>query len=166
MTQYKRCTLCLQNKPLEAFHTDLSKKDGKTERCSTCRNILSNAYRIDKKAGTWTSKKKPKLTEQQLKANRNAYSRSINHILVFKNSIQRAKAFGAFVGTFTKREIKKLYSSPCFYCNSFYRISIDHVIPLAKGGTHTIGNLVSCCGPCNASKKNNFITVWKKVSGL
>lgn len=29
---------------------------------------------------------------------------------------------------------------------------VDHVIPLAHGGTNDLANLVLCCGPCNVAK--------------
>jgi 5-methylcytosine-specific restriction endonuclease McrA len=59
------------------------------------------------------------------------------------------------------REINRLYSSPCFYCGGLGRIEADHLIPVSKGGRHSIGNLVPACRSCNASKGNRFITEWK-----
>lgn len=60
------------------------------------------------------------------------------------------------------KEIKRLYQSPCFYCGGLDRIEADHLIPVSKGGRHSIGNLVAACRWCNASKGNRFITEWKQ----
>ena len=60
------------------------------------------------------------------------------------------------------REIKKIYSSPCFYCGKKDRIEADHIIPVSKGGRHSIGNLVSACRWCNASKGNRLLSDWKR----
>src|SRR5258708_32692418 len=40
----------------------------------------------------------------------------------------------------------------CSYCGSTYDLTIDHIIPVAKGGTSTIENLRTLCGRCNMSK--------------
>lgn len=40
----------------------------------------------------------------------------------------------------------------CVYCGA-KADSVDHVIPLSKGGTHNIDNLVPCCMSCNRKKK-------------
>lgn len=43
----------------------------------------------------------------------------------------------------------------CVYCAApleFDGATIDHVFPLAKGGTHALGNLVAACPRCNRLK--------------
>jgi 5-methylcytosine-specific restriction endonuclease McrA len=60
------------------------------------------------------------------------------------------------------KEIKKIYSSPCFYCQGRQRIEADHLIPVSKGGRHSIGNLVPACRWCNASKGNRLLSEWKR----
>ena len=43
----------------------------------------------------------------------------------------------------------------CVYCGArleFDVATIDHVLPLAKGGLHAPGNLVVACAPCNRMK--------------
>lgn len=61
----------------------------------------------------------------------------------------------------------------CFYCgvlmmrnaneNHPRRFTIDHLIPLSKGGTSKRKNLVACCKGCNREKGNK--TVREFVSG-
>jgi len=43
----------------------------------------------------------------------------------------------------------------CYYCKRRFRgtIHIDHVIPLSKGGRHTVANLCASCPPCNLEKQ-------------
>lgn len=38
--------------------------------------------------------------------------------------------------------------------------SFDHVVPLARGGAHSIANLVVCCLPCNVRKRDMAIDDW------
>jgi 5-methylcytosine-specific restriction endonuclease McrA len=60
------------------------------------------------------------------------------------------------------KEIKRLYASACFYCQGQQRIEADHLIPVSKGGRHSIGNLVPACRWCNASKGNRLLSEWKR----
>jgi len=60
------------------------------------------------------------------------------------------------------KELIKIYQSECTYCFSKNDIEADHVIPIARGGQHSIGNLVPACRKCNASKGAKTITEWKK----
>lgn len=43
------------------------------------------------------------------------------------------------------------YGGRCFYCGG-EGTSMDHRIPLARGGCHLPANLVPCCGLCNSRK--------------
>jgi 5-methylcytosine-specific restriction endonuclease McrA len=63
----------------------------------------------------------------------------------------------------TEKEYKKLYLQPCVYCGSKKRITMDHVIPISRGGTHGIGNLVPACLSCNSSKRDKTIMEWRKL---
>jgi len=66
---------------------------------------------------------------------------------------------GIFV--INKKEIRKLLQSPCFYCQSPKSGTIDHVMPLSKGGRHSIGNLLPACMPCNQSKRASLLIEWR-----
>lgn len=44
----------------------------------------------------------------------------------------------------------------CHYCQKKFRpeeLTMDHVVPVARGGTSTRGNVVPACSACNATKK-------------
>ncbi len=46
-----------------------------------------------------------------------------------------------------------LYGHRCAYCRKGeVKLTIDHVLPLSKGGTHTPDNVVPACGSCNSAK--------------
>jgi 5-methylcytosine-specific restriction endonuclease McrA len=80
------------------------------------------------------------------------------------SSERRSRTRLASVFVISDREIAQLLRQPCFYCGGLGG-TLDHIIPLSKGGLHGIGNLVGACERCNKSKSNKFITEWKKVRG-
>lgn len=52
-------------------------------------------------------------------------------------------------------EIKAAYGNRCVYCGRKMRkLSQDHIIPLSKGGDHTVSNIVPACLTCNLKKGN------------
>lgn len=47
----------------------------------------------------------------------------------------------------------------CYYCQQTFKpeeLTLDHVVPVARGGRSTRGNLVISCRACNQKKK--FLT--------
>lgn len=55
--------------------------------------------------------------------------------------------------------IKSKAKNKCHYCKKvFEKLTMDHVIPLSKGGNHNQSNIVPACQSCN-SKKGNKIQV-------
>lgn len=61
----------------------------------------------------------------------------------------------------SKKELQRLMKGPCVSCGSMERINIDHIIPIARGGAHSIGNLQPLCKSCNSSKIDKTMTEWK-----
>jgi len=44
----------------------------------------------------------------------------------------------------------------CHYCHEKFNadeITMDHVLPISRGGKSTKGNIVPCCKECNSEKK-------------
>lgn len=50
-------------------------------------------------------------------------------------------------------------SGSCVYCAA-PATTVDHVVPLARGGREHPDNLVPACGPCNFSKSGRLLTEW------
>ena len=47
---------------------------------------------------------------------------------------------------------RELLDGACAYCGSTENLTLDHVVPLSREGSHTIENLVAACRPCNSRK--------------
>lgn len=48
----------------------------------------------------------------------------------------------------------------CCYCGSTDDLTIDHVTPLARGGSNDLANLVVACRICNSSKGARLLEEW------
>lgn len=55
----------------------------------------------------------------------------------------------------------KRQGRPCAYCLNKPATSVDHVIPLALGGTNLEGNLTPACALCNSKKNDSLLIEWK-----
>ncbi|MGL5806094.1 MAG: HNH endonuclease [Xenococcaceae cyanobacterium] len=53
-------------------------------------------------------------------------------------------------------ERNKYQCQSCGRCDRETKLQIDHIIPLAKGGSNDISNLQTLCSHCNQKKKNHF----------
>lgn len=67
-------------------------------------------------------------------------------------------------GSYTRKDWIRLlnrHNGLCAYCKDRKATTADHVIPLAKGGTNFIGNILPACVPCNSSKQDTSLFKWR-----
>lgn len=60
---------------------------------------------------------------------------------------------------------QKTASGLCYYCGqkfAYSELTMDHVLPLARGGRSTRDNLVPCCKECNTLKKSMMPIEWQE----
>lgn len=75
-----------------------------------------------------------------------------------KSHRRRGQIDSGSVTTEEWAEIKAKYGWRCAYCHKCnVELTMDHVVPLSKGGHHCPGNVVPACKPCN-SRKGKKIT--------
>lgn len=56
----------------------------------------------------------------------------------------------------------------CYYCNNIFpakELTMDHIVPISRGGKSTKNNVVPCCKACNTEKKSKLVMEWKPISG-
>ena len=74
---------------------------------------------------------------------------------------ERAKARELRQSTWWKR---RRSSGVCHYCGANVgakALTMDHLIPLVRGGRSNKGNLVPACKDCNSKKKHQLAFEWK-----
>lgn len=71
----------------------------------------------------------------------------------YKNN-RRAREMGA-EGSFTATEwteLKEKHKQMCALCGKKEKLTVDHIVPLSKGGSNYITNIQPLCMPCNSKK--------------
>jgi len=60
---------------------------------------------------------------------------------------------------------RKCSEGKCFYCNISVLpkdLTMDHIIPIIRGGRSTKGNVVPACKECNNKKKHSLPMEWEE----
>lgn len=58
----------------------------------------------------------------------------------------------------------RLAAGRCHYCRESIppsELTMDHVVPIVRGGKSSKSNLVPCCKPCNNEKQNLLPVEWE-----
>lgn len=101
------------------------------------------------------------------KCQRKKRKRSPNQSGKKKSFDERAKKYNVVYEKINANDIYKRDGFKCVSCgckvvkSDTYRpdqATIDHVIPMSKGGSHTIDNIVTMCHTCNSIKRDSLIT--------
>lgn len=185
----KQCSKCKVTQPIEQFSKRSGASDGLKSQCKACDRAhrQANAVAIAEKGREYRlANKDHKLAadcayrEKNREARRDSHRayleanrvkrRAYNHHYRMtqqdrlRGLAQRRRTQQLEQGSFlvTQRELRRLYSSPCLYCGATKNIQADHVIPISRGGRHSIGNLVPACQPCNLSKHARTIMEWRQ----
>ena len=60
---------------------------------------------------------------------------------------------------------QKISVGKCHYCTKQFppkELTMDHILPLARGGQSTKGNIVPACKECNTKKKSMLPLEWEE----
>lgn len=165
----KICSKCGIEKPISEFYHKKTGKYGVCGQCKKCKRIIDDEYiknnpdKVRKYKDKWVANNRGKRLEVSKKY---YYRNRDKHMVLTRN--RRARMQNA-EGKFSHKqweEIKKKYDYRCAICGkkepfNQYRkmLTIDHIIPLSKGGTNYIDNIQPLCFICNSVKKD-------KVQGI
>ena len=75
---------------------------------------------------------------------------------------ERSKARDLSNSQWWKRQLSK---GSCYYCRRSTppkELTMDHIVPVSRGGRSTRGNVVPCCKTCNNAKKQLLPMEWEQ----
>lgn len=134
--------------------------EGKRSYCRKCQSesdkirYLANRYNNIAKSKKW--KKDNPVKRKEYRTN----WKLLNKDKVAKySSSYRKRLINAGNIEFIKSLLKtlKLSKLNCTKCKKLDYLTIDHIIPLSKGGTNEINNIQYLCIKCNCLKSNNYM---------
>lgn len=142
-----KCPRCQEDKPLSSFSRDRTKSSGRCSHCKSCKN---------KAKQEWITPEYKR--EEALKwRQRNPWKYKASNVV--RGWRSRDARLGLSLDTPPFQKIVDLWREQnfiCSYCGvncSLDTISVDHMVPVTKGGDHDLKNLTTCCLACNIIKR-------------
>ena len=163
----KVCTKCRITKSNSSFYKESSGRNGLDPMCIDCWQKLDKIdYRIhigrtrlyDKKhkkeAKLYYQSHKEEYNERYLKWERR--NRDKDRASYFRREAIKRNAPGHFTAEEWKT-LKEKYGNICLRCLKKKKLTVDHIIPLSKGGSNYISNIQPLCTSCNSVKHTQTI---------
>jgi len=153
----KQCKKCKEWKPTTEYNTHPYHWDNLTHKCKKCinketrRRYKKNRDENLKKGREWYRQNREKKLAQNAQWRRDNPESS--HAIWHRYKSRKINSGGDF--TSEQWEQVKGYYCPtgrCLCCNKKRKLTIDHVIPLSRGGGNYISNIQPLCKSCNSTK--------------
>lgn len=153
VTGLKKCSCCEQYKPASEFHKDKNKDDGLDPTCKECHKLY---YQENK--------------QQRQQHQQQYYQTPQGQIALFNGYAKRRKREETQGAGITKEqwlEMMQFFDFKCAYSGILVSTknnrSIDHIVPLVKGGEHEVWNCVPMDKSLNKSKQDKDLEEWYTV---
>ncbi len=172
----KQCTKCREWKSIDELCVDKAEKDGIRTYCKECKNkkererYANNSEKEKAKNRRWYAINLEKAREmsrrfsaihpEKAREREKRWRQQNPEKDIVKSEKRRAlrKGNGGSISFDEWMFIKKKYENRCLCCGrSDVRLTMDHIIPLKMGGTHTAENIQPLCRSCNARKSAKHI---------
>jgi len=172
----RTCSQCARRLPISDFHKDKSATGGRRSKCKKCRiGLVKDWYQDNKERQSGREKKRRRAnTEKYAEKEALRYIKDTEKRigLATEHSHRRKarKLETVIEKGISKNALKRKFGTKCYYCKKEMDFSvgvgrkfnkdmatIEHLIPLARGGEHTWENTVLACRHCNISKNAKSI---------
>ena len=181
----RECAMCGERKSLaDAFDRDANASGGRRSRCKSCRGSYMKGYyaeNADAKRESGRNHRAANLdrirAEDAARYERDREKRIELATEITHRRRQRAKLV-PFERGVTRAALRKRHGDECCYCGitmSFVSLrkgqyvpdlaTVEHVIPLSKGGAHTFANTTLACWECNIRRGNRGVIQDRRPSG-
>jgi 5-methylcytosine-specific restriction endonuclease McrA len=185
----KKCTICKFEKDKSEFYKDSKKTDGLQTRCKECCKTSNSSRYAKNKESHLAAMREYRLKNRAKISARRAeyYSENIEKIMAYyfkymANNKEKLSAAwrnrrvkrGGAEGTHTSEDVRRIFNLQqgiCANCkiklvkSGKQKYHVDHIIPLARGGTNWPSNLQCLCPFCNLSKSAKDPIDWANQNG-
>lgn len=124
-------------------------------RCATC--VLAQKKTPAEKCKSWRAGRSPEQVGKAKVSNVKSTARYRRNHPDRRLEVKRnRRAAKLSTGVVTKEDWDRVLEAAdhkCVACASTRKLTMDHIVPLVKGGPHTVANIQPLCHSCN-SKKN------------
>lgn len=149
--QTKTCRLCARELPLSQF-----RRCGGEKRRGTCQGCLAGAdkaYHAAHRSEAAAYQRKYRADHPEYPTEWNEQNRERRRNLFRRYRARTAQVAAELTGE-QWEAIVLAFCGTCAYCGSLDGTTMDHVIPISKGGAHVADNVVPACLACNSAKGN------------
>jgi 5-methylcytosine-specific restriction endonuclease McrA len=160
----RTCSKCKKSLPIDSFSINRHKLSGYNSACRECKKPFSRLYyyrnreaRIEKgkeyykRNSDWIGSYAKEYREAHMPAYREYWKRSNKR----RRELKRKRR----VGTINWYLVYQRCRGICGICGDFVprsQLTLDHIVPLSRGGWHCNENLQIAHFICNSSKGNSF----------
>lgn len=174
------CKTCGEAKPLGDYHRDRNGSDGYRAQCKPCRGAYMASYHSEnREARAAYMQSRMKAHGDHVRALDMArYERHKEKRVALASEnvkIRRARLAGVETDPLVNvPALRGIHGDNCCYCGiemSFERrprgegiapnrATLEHVLPISRGGAHTFENTALACHRCNVTKNNKTLDEW------
>jgi 5-methylcytosine-specific restriction endonuclease McrA len=150
----KACRRCQAVLPLTDFYPRRN-RSGYTSICKACDKARVKEWRA--RGGSVNAREASRRYDrtERGKAKRAEYQRS--EVRKQQMATYRATAAGREATRRANQSPRGKERTTRYFQTEMVPLTMDHVVPLSKGGPHTKENVVPACRPCNARKKDRLL---------
>lgn len=181
----KYCYKCKENKPVESFGKNKSKKDGLSTECRLCKRHGDKAYYISnaEKVKQTVAKYRQNNPEKVIQVKKDWYAKNQENVqtrtsIWSKNNVTKMRQYrskyaaanrGRYNSLLAKRRAAKLFATPPWFEKDLVKIvyqkakefgfDVDHIVPLQGKtvcGLHCWANLQLLDPALNSAKRNYY----------
>jgi hypothetical protein len=150
--QTKTCGKCGEVKTLDCFYKQKEGKYGVAGHCKICHNAM---------AVSW-SKRNPDNIKEIIKRYKINHPDRIREVNRRTKALRRKNERKQWTPKDWDRLVAR-YSGCCAYCGENKELTLDHIVPVSRGGRHAAGNFLPACRSCNSSKSSKFLIEWRTM---
>lgn len=187
----KTCTSCIDKKPATEFYRRAKSPDGLALVCKACSGLKAREHYEREKCAAKARAKKwaaqnparrkdiARLSAEKHIEKKRAFSREYNKRKRAESpdaareagrrqaAMRRSREKGAG-GAISAADWQMLFdlfeTNVCLYCGSTdSKLTMDHWMPVVRGGKTELGNLLPCCKSCNSRKGDKHPDEWLKT---